>query len=173
MKRLWPVLLLLAVGCDPDRRPVAWPTPVIPTPTPAIGQPTPGGTPIILGGSPFYVQGGQEIWMKAEGAAGKPRRVFRADDHEGLGELIVSPDRHWIVSHVAFPYDVPESSEFRTYPILIHVDSSTRVDMQELPTRFGLTGTPTELAWVPGKLATLKVTMTDGSNQVVDAPPTG
>jgi hypothetical protein len=178
MRRLLPLLLVLT-ACDADahakhghhptpypvRTPITW----APTPTP-IAQPT------GLAGNgmtaDFYVRDGQEIWIRPAGAPAK--KMLRTDRHEGLGELHVSPDKHWIWTLVTYPYDVVNPKDgLVTYPILVYVDTAIRIDREEFPARFGLNGVPKAFDWIGGKLATLKVTMQDGSAMEVEMPPAG
>src|SRR5438067_207284 len=108
MRRLAVLFALAALtACDADaheKHHTRVPTPppyYPPTPTP-IAQPTPLSTGTNT--AEFYVRNGQEIWMHTAGT-GVAKRLVKLDRHEGLGELHVSPDKHWLWVTVTYPYD--------------------------------------------------------------------
>jgi len=172
-----PLLLLLVAACAPppaarhDRAEPVRTVVVYVTPTP---MPQASGSTYLAptANGEFYVRDGQEIWMKPDAVGAKPRRVLKTDAHEGLGALAISPDRHWLTTIVSYPYDQPSES-LQTYPILVYVDGGTRIDKEQFAGLFGVSGTPASYSWVAGRVATLEVTMLDGTKTRLDLPPSG
>ncbi len=118
------------------------------------------------------IRGGHEIIV--HDSLGKARKTMSSNAHEGLANLTLSPDRRWATAVATYPYDVIGADKIETYPIVIHLASGTRLDLEDFPKHFGLDHCLVkDFALDKTRSATVKVTCADGTTPLVDLPAPG
>ena len=134
-----------------------------------IGKTRPAPTPNAPRAA--EIRDGNEIVIhEADGTA---LVSYTAHDHEGLAELVLSPDHRWATALVTNPVDGPGANNPQKYRMVVHLRSGLRLDLDDFPKHFEIDCTPKDIFWKRGLPSTISAKCTGDTENLIEMPPAG